>query len=464
MRQSARGVRRVSDRAPPPSILVVEHEALVAHDIQSSLTQFGYAVPATASSVAEALEAVETYRPDLVVMDVGLEAGDDGIAAAAAIRARHPTPIVFLASHADDATLTRAQNEAQPHGFVLKPYQDGELRAAVEVALQRHTLEQEIRQQRSLLAGVLSGMSDAVIAADLKGAVILMNDASRRVFGEKGTGFEAGQGAGIFLADQVTLCPLDDLPLARALRGEIVRDLEVFVRCDELPDGRWYNVHATPLLDVHGEPRGAVAVARDMTEVRAARFELQALAQTDPLTGVYNRGGFMEIARSALESANESGRRPAVFFIDLNGMKRINDSLGHFEGDRLLTDLTAILRSCFRSSDVLGRLGGDEFVVLAPDAGDHADALRSRFRAAVDSFNTDSSRSYRISVSIGLCSSDPDQPAALEELVEQADRRMYEDKITRDAERAPRRSTVPRPPASSRPSGRPPASSRPRGR
>ncbi|MBV9949015.1 MAG: diguanylate cyclase [Myxococcales bacterium] len=413
------------------SILVVEHEALVAHEIQSSLTQFGYDVPATAGSISEALEAVETYRPDLVLMDVGLEAGDDGIAAAAAIRARHPTPIVFLASHADDATLTRAQNEAQPHGYVLKPYQDGELRAAVEVALQRHTLEQEIAEQRALLAGVLSGMSDAVIAADEQGRVILVNEAGRRAFGD--VAFEAGgaPNTGVYLGDQTTPCPVDELPLRRALRGETVRDIELFVRPDESTDGRWYDVHASPLLTPEGGVCGAVAVGRDMTEFRAARAELEQLAQTDPLTGLYNRGGFMQVARSALESAQQSGRRPAVFFIDLNGMKRINDSLGHPEGDRLLTDVASILRACFRASDVVGRLGGDEFVVLAPDAGDHADALRTRIRAAVASFNAESDRAYRISVSIGLCSCDSAEPAALEDLVRQADRRMYEDKLAR---------------------------------
>jgi two-component system sensor histidine kinase/response regulator len=428
--------RTPSGSPAPRSILVVEHEPGVARDIRSSLIRFGYDVPPAAASAAEALAAVETAPPDLVLMDVRLEEGDDGIAAAAAIRARCPTPIVFLTAHSDDATLMRAQEGAQPHGYVLKPYQDRELRAAVEVALQRHTLEQQISQQRSLLAGVLSGMSDAVAAADTDGNIVLVNEAGRRAFGETVIGGTSPTNASshhVYLPDCETPFPKEQLPLSRALTGEIVRDVELFVRSDQQPDGRFFSVNAEPLLDAKGVVCGAVEVGRDVTEIRAAHSELQQQSETDALTGAYNRRGFMQVARKALDGARQCGRQPAVFFIDLNGMKRINDSLGHPEGDRLLMDLTWILRACFRTSDIVGRLGGDEFVVLAPDAREHADVLRERLRTAVDQFNSGSDRSYRISVSIGLSTCDPSEPASLEELVEQADRRMYEDKLVRNA-------------------------------
>lgn len=423
----------------PRSILVVEHETGVADHIRSSLIRFGYNLPPTATSASEALAAVETHRPDLVLMDVHLEEGHDGIAAAAAIHARHPTPIVFLTAHSDDATLIRAQEEAQPHAYLLKPYHDRELRAAVEVALQRHSLEQEVSQQRSLLAGVLSGMSDAVAAADIAGRIVLANEARFRAFGE-GLGGDGDRTPSstheVFLPDCVTPFPNEQLPIYRALTGESVRDVELFVRSALQPEGRFFSVNATPLLGSDGIIWGAVEVGRDVTELRAARSELQQQSETDALTGTYNRRGFMEVARKALDGARHSGREPALFFIDLNGMKRINDSLGHTEGDRLLMDLTWILRACFRTSDIIGRLGGDEFVVLAPDARNHADVLRERLRTTVDQFNSGGERPYRISVSVGLSTSNPDESASLEALVEQADRRMYEDKAIRGALRA----------------------------
>jgi diguanylate cyclase (GGDEF)-like protein len=432
----------------PRSILIVEHETRIARDMQSSLVRLGYDVPVTAASASEALEAVETYRPDLILMDVCLEGDGDGIAAAAAIRARHPTPVVFLSANSDDATLMRAQVEAQPHGYLLKPYQERDLRAAVEVALQRHMLEQEISQQRSLLAGVLSGMSDALAAADVKGDIVLVNDAGRKAFGDRVTSAGLPPNSRthrIYLPDQETLVPNESLPLVRALTGEIVRDLELFIRSDQQPNGRWYSVNAEPLFDLQGAVCGAVQVGRDITNHRAARFELQQQSATDALTGVYNRRGFMDVAGPTFENARRTGHHPAVFFIDLNGMKRVNDSFGHPEGDRLLVDLTWILRACFRTSDIVGRLGGDEFVVLAPDAGDHADILRERLRAAVDQFNAASERSYRISISVGLSTGDAANSVGLAELVEQADKRMYEDKLSRAARRRLQSDTRPPP-------------------
>jgi two-component system sensor histidine kinase/response regulator len=432
------------------SILVVEHETPTARDIESSLVGFGYAVPATAASASEALEAVELHEPDLVLIDVHLERGDDGIAVAAAIRARHPTPIVFLTADSDDATLRRAQAGAQPHGYVLKPYKDRELRAALEVALQRHALEEEIRQQRSLLAGILAGMSDAVAAADIAGSIVLVNEAGRRAFGERAALDEAratDSDHRIYLADHETLCPPDQLPLKRALAGENVRDAELFIRSAEHPDGRWYSVNAAPMLDAEGLVCGAVEVGRDVTDLFAARSELKHQSDMDALTGMYNRRGFMQVARPALEDARQSGRQSAVFFVDVNGMKRINDSFGHTEGDRLLMDVTWILNACFRTSDIVGRFGGDEFVVLAPDAGDHADMLRGRLLEAVEQFNAGSKRSYRISISVGLSMCGPEELAALEELVGRADRRMYEDKVTHVLRRDGARSSRSRPPA-----------------
>ncbi|MBV9946213.1 MAG: diguanylate cyclase, partial [Myxococcales bacterium] len=424
-----------AERGTPSSILLVAREGSIAEDVASSLGRFGYEVVTITGSGPEVLEAVERHRPDLVLMDVRLQRSDDGIAAGAAIRARYAIPLVFLASQSDDATLMRAKEEAQPHGFVLRPYHDTELRASVEVALQRHRLEQEVRQQRSLLAGVLSGMSDAVVTCDAEGDIVLMNDAGRRAFGETAGPGSRTTNALVFLPDHETVCPDEEMPLSRALRGERVRDQELFIRSPLQPEGRWYSVNATPLVDGAGAVCGAVAVGRDVTDLRAARSELEQLAETDALTGAYNRWGFMQVAREALEGAARAGSQPAVFFIDLNGMKRINDSLGHQEGDRLLIDVAAILRACFRTTDIVGRLGGDEFVVLAPDAGCNTEALRSRLRSAIESFNAHSDRAYRISVSIGLGTGEPGKPAALEELVAQADRRMYEDKLVRNLAR-----------------------------
>ncbi|MCB0359515.1 MAG: response regulator [Bdellovibrionales bacterium] len=117
-------------------IVIVEDEAIVAADIEECLQSFGYDVCKTASSAASALEAVNSCSPDVVLMDIMLKGDGDGISAAQQIRDRFDIPVIFLTAHADPATLNRAK-VTRPYGYVLKPFKEVELRAAIEVALYR---------------------------------------------------------------------------------------------------------------------------------------------------------------------------------------------------------------------------------------------------------------------------------------------------------------------------------------
>jgi len=416
----------------PRSILVVEDEALIAFDIQLALIGLGYDVPATVATATEALHAVETFRPDLVLMDVHLKGGDDGVAAAAAIQAYRPTPVVFLSAYADDATVERAGG-VEPYGYLLKPFNDRELRATVEIALRRHAHAEGIAQRATLLAGVLGSLPDIVLSVDTEGRVLLANEAALRAVGATSAGRTTGWtgGApGLRLADGETACPPGQLPLSRALFGESVQDAEVFVQAPSEANGRLYNFTAAPLRDDRGRLTGAVSVGRDITGLRATQSDLRQLSDTDELTGAYNRRGFLTAARAKLDAATSLGRSPALVFVDLNELKRINDELGHQEGDRAIADAVDVLRSSFRNSDIVGRLGGDEFVVLAQDAGPYSHVLRARLQSALDDFNDRSGRRYRLSMSVGVSQQDPTEPVSLEALVEAADRRMYEEKAS----------------------------------
>ena len=107
-------------------IVVVEDEAIVAMDIAATLRRFGYQVAAIVDSGAAAIDAVATAGPDLVLMDIRLSGPMDGIEAGAAIRDRFDVPVVFLTAHADEATVERSSSAA-PYGYVLKPFDEGEL-------------------------------------------------------------------------------------------------------------------------------------------------------------------------------------------------------------------------------------------------------------------------------------------------------------------------------------------------
>jgi signal transduction histidine kinase/CheY-like chemotaxis protein len=131
-----------------PTILVVEDEQLVALDIEKRLEPLGYAV-ATASTGEEAVDRIRTLRPDLVLMDIKLNGGMDGIEAAQKVHAAMDVPVIYLTAYADEATLDRARM-SKPYGYVLKPFDARELKATIEMALQRHWSDRHRRQREEM--------------------------------------------------------------------------------------------------------------------------------------------------------------------------------------------------------------------------------------------------------------------------------------------------------------------------
>jgi two-component system, cell cycle response regulator len=158
---------------------------------------------------------------------------------------------------------------------------------------------------------------------------------------------------------------------------------------------------------------------------------LQSLALTDTLTGLYNRRGFVTIAEEQLKLARRSGYELALAFVDLDGMKRINDELGHEFGDRALVTTAQILRQTFRGSDVIARLGGDEFIVLAIAAGPAmAGRIRRHLMQSLADYNNGPG-AVPLSFSIGFSHFTPGAghaEASIEDLMVEADKQMYLEK------------------------------------
>jgi len=138
------------------------------------------------------------------------------------------------------------------------------------------------------------------------------------------------------------------------------------------------------------------------------------------------------LAGQALQMADRMSLQAAVIFIDLDGLKTINDNYGHTEGDRALADAARLLRSTCRASDVLARFGGDEFIVLMMESReDGAQQLIDRFDEQFVDFNARSRREYPLTISCGVARTSLDRPIPLEELINMADRAMYVNKRAR---------------------------------
>jgi signal transduction histidine kinase len=131
-------------------ILIVEDERIVAEDIKMSLKRLGYSVPGTATSGEEAVKKAEAIQPDLVLMDIVLEGEMDGIEAASAISSRFDIPVVYLTAYADKKMLERAK-VTEPFGYILKPFEDKELRSIMEIALYKHSMEMKLKKTQQEL-------------------------------------------------------------------------------------------------------------------------------------------------------------------------------------------------------------------------------------------------------------------------------------------------------------------------
>jgi diguanylate cyclase (GGDEF)-like protein len=169
-------------------------------------------------------------------------------------------------------------------------------------------------------------------------------------------------------------------------------------------------------------------------QLNALTLELHSLSVHDELTGLYNRRGFSEVAGQARDMAAREGRPAALIFVDLNGMKQINDSLGHDAGDTALVDTARVLNAAHAKADVVARLGGDEFAMFSVDfrPGD-LDPLRLRFRELADAEVARLGRGYRLSFSAGAAFLEMGSRESLSELLDRADSNMYEQKKARTA-------------------------------
>ena len=189
---------------------------------------------------------------------------------------------------------------------------------------------------------------------------------------------------------------------------------------------------------VSGGPRvqgarfgGTMAVLTDITDRKHMEEEILALSLRDELTTLYNRRGFMTLAEQQLKTASRMKKKVALLYLDVDDLKKINDMSGHKMGDRALAEIAFILKKSFREADIIGRLGGDEFAVLAMESTKmNVSILTQRLQEKLALFNSRSSAEagFSLSISVGVCIWEPEDPATVNEMISRADHLMYEQK------------------------------------
>ncbi len=154
--------------------------------------------------------------------------------------------------------------------------------------------------------------------------------------------------------------------------------------------------------------------------------QLKLLSMNDPLTKLYNRRGFLLLTEERLKLAKRSGSGLMLFFADMDGLKKINDTYGHAEGDRAILAVSEILRKSFRDSDILARFAGDEFAILTDKAGRESEQIfRGRVQNSLEEHHSRQERAYFLSLSMGSIYVEVDDQTTIEGLMVKADEKLY---------------------------------------
>jgi len=274
-------------------VLVAEDEALIADDVRRTLGKLGYDVPKPAMTADEAIAAARELRPDLVLMDIRLHPPGDGIDAALEIRRRLGIPVVFLTAHSDEATLARAKT-AEPYGYLLKPFEDRELRTTIELALHKHRLDARLAEQQRWFSTTLESLGDAVIATDPGGTISFLNPMAERL-----TNWKREDAIGRPIEEVFEVVGADGAPIESPIRTAMRSSVAV-----PMPEGATMKVKggrvvtiddsAAPIVDDSGHLLGGVVIFRDVTEKRKLEQRL-ALAERLALIGTLAAGVAHEI-------------------------------------------------------------------------------------------------------------------------------------------------------------------------
>jgi diguanylate cyclase (GGDEF)-like protein/PAS domain S-box-containing protein len=279
----------------------------------------------------------------------------------------------------------------------------------------------------------LDSIGEAVLRTDAQGKVSYLNRKA-----EEMTGWRREEARGRPMADVLRLIESVGDPAVGSAEGMATEEDQarketaeftncILVRRDGFECGIERKV--TPIQDQDGMVTGTVVAFHDVTAAQAKSRQMSHLAQHDALTDLPNRVLFNDRLTQAVALAERQGKQLAVMFIDLDYFKKINDSLGHDVGDKLLKSVAGRLMACVRRSDTVSRLGGDEFVILLSQvehAEDAAFSARKVLRALTAPHIIDN-KSLDINASIGV-STYPSDGQDAEGLMNRADNAMYEAK------------------------------------
>jgi diguanylate cyclase (GGDEF)-like protein/PAS domain S-box-containing protein len=370
------------------------------------------------------------HSVDMILLDLGLPdaQGLDAVRRAHAFASR--VPLVVLTGLDDEALATQALQEGAQDYLVKGQIDARGLKRSLRYAVERKTMEEALFVEKERAQVTLNCIGDAVACTDVAGNITFLN-----LVAETMTGWTRQQAAGrpmgevIQILDAASRATIPN-PMEMAVGRDRTLHLPpncILIRRDrfEIP----IEDSVAPIHDREGQATGAVIVFRDVSAARAMALQMTHSAQHDFLTGLPNRMLLNDRVSQAIVLAPRHQKKVAVLFLDLDGFKHINDSLGHPTGDKLLQSIARRLVDCVRGSDTVSRQGGDEFVVLLSEVEQPEDTAITarRLLQAVAEAHSIEQHDLHVTTSIGV-SVYPDDGLDAETLIKNADTAMYQAK------------------------------------
>jgi diguanylate cyclase (GGDEF)-like protein/PAS domain S-box-containing protein len=329
--------------------------------------------------------------------------------------------------------VTRGENVTQHEMVHLKkgrtpidvslticPIMEGKAMTGASVVARDITERKRVAGSLAQQAAAMKASMDGMAIIDHTGVCIYLNDAYAKTFGYSDPARLIGASWEMFYFEEELIRMKDQIMPAvwrdGSWRGEAM--------------GLKLNGGTFPLeISISSvDGGGLVQVVRDITERKKLEETLRNSSLKDDLTGLFNRRGLLKQAAPYFDFARRQKEKLLLLFIDLDGMKKINDEFGHNEGDNALIQTAEILNRSFRSTDIIARLGGDEFTVLVTDLNASKEEAITRLNDNLKAYNASETRGHKLAFSIGVATLEPERMACFEELLEQADQAMYEQK------------------------------------
>ncbi|MCG6552762.1 MAG: diguanylate cyclase [Candidatus Magnetominusculus sp. LBB02] len=400
-------------------------------------------------TVADAIENLLSNKFDIILVDYMLGEMDGLQVIERAQREGVTTPIIFLTGHGDEDIVLSAMKMGAKD-YLNKSRITAELLCHAimnairlgELQLMRLDAERALRESEMKYRTLVAFLPAIICEMSNDGIINFLNDSAAKILGVTPKELIGRAWRDCFLTpDDETIIGDEDFS----------RNLEKFYNILSLCNisnlelktvtgsgiDKYINWNSTCLYKDDGTPNSIICVGTDVTEVAMLREKLHMLSVVDELTGLYNRRGFYALAEQQFKVAARYNKQMLIVFLDLDGLKHINDTRGHREGDILIKAAADVLKETFRGADIVGRMGGDEFSVLVSESGNEMEqTIKARLASNIEAYNLSLRKNnMMLSLSVGIALYEPETPATLDELIASADALMYKDKEQKKASR-----------------------------